>query len=311
VVDALLAAGHSVRVFGRRAEVFRPPLAGVDYRLAELGDASGLASALAGCDAVLHLISTTHPASAERDPIADVQGNLISTLHLLQAMQAAGIRRLLYLSSGGAIYGPPQHLPIAESHPLRPIGSYGIVKAAIESYIALAARWGLVATVLRPSNAFGPRQTGSSNAGFVGTALLHLAQGVPVQVFGDGSIVRDYLFVRDLAELCVLAVQSGEGVTINAGTGGGLSLLAVIDAIRRVTGLTPQLQFLPGRPIDVPVSILDVRQAQQSLGWQARTIFEDALAETWDWIRLQVEASLTAADQDPGRKDQRAANHNL
>jgi len=288
VVDHALAAGHAVRVLSRSPDRARPPIAGVDYRLAGLDDRAALTDALQGCDAVLHVLSTSHPASAEREPVADVEGNLIGTLRLLQAMRDTGVRRLVYVSSGGAIYGPPEVVPIPESHPLRPIGSYGIVKAAIESYIATAARQGLVATVLRPANAFGPRQTGSSNPGFITTALMRLAQGTPMDLYGDGSVVRDFLAVSDLAALCLHGLEHGAGLTLNAGSGDGRSLAEVLASIERVTGKPFRLNRLPARAIDVPVSVLDTSLARDRLGWQPRQGFEDALAETWDWVRRQA-----------------------
>jgi UDP-glucose 4-epimerase len=290
VVDRALAAGHQVRVLARRPDPVRPPLAGVDYRLVAFDDSPALTDALLGCDAVLHLLSTSHPASAEGDPIGDVAGNLTGTLRLLQAMRETGVQRLVYISSGGAVYGPPDTLPIPETHPLRPIGSYGIVKAAIEGYVATAARQGLVATVIRPANAFGPRQTGSRNPGFITTALQCLAQDAPMDLYGDGSVVRDFLAVTDLAELCLRGLQDGAGLTLNAGSGTGRSLTEVLASIERVTGRQVRLNRLPGRAIDVPVSILDITQARDRLGWVPRIGFEDALAETWDWVRPQGQA---------------------
>jgi UDP-glucose 4-epimerase len=288
VVDRALAAGHQVRVLSRRPDPTRPPLPEVDYRLAAFEDLPALTKALQGCDAVLHLISTSNPASAESDPLGDVTGNLLGTIRLVQAMRAVGVLRLVYVSSGGAVYGPPQTLPIPERHPLRPIGSYGIVKSAIESYIAAAAQQGLVATVIRPANAFGPRQTASGNRGFITTALLRLAQDAPLDIYGDGKVVRDFLAVTDLADLCLQALQRGAGLTLNAGSGVGRTLIEVLTSIAQVTGRKPQVTHLHARGFDVPVSVLDITQARERLGWKPRITFEDALAETWDWVRAQA-----------------------
>ena len=287
VVDALLDQGHSLRVFSRRGEMHRDPLPGIDYRIADLADTAALVSALDGCDAVLHLITATHPASAERDPRADVEGNLLGSLQVLQAMQTVGVTRLLYLSSGGVVYGVPDTLPIPERHALRPIASYGIVKAAIERYIAVATQKGVRAAVIRPANIYGPRQTHTANPGFITTALLRLAQDEPLPIFGDGLVVRDYLHVRDLAELCLLTLAADETLTLNAGSGHGLTLLEVAGAIERVTGRTLRLQFIAARPIDVPVSVLDCSLAKSRLGWTPRVALEEGLAETWDWVRSQ------------------------
>ena len=287
LVSALLASGHRVSVFDN-GRLDRAPFPGVDHRIGDLSDMPALLAALEGCDAVLHLISTTSPASAEADPVADVTANLNGSLRLLQAMHSQGVRRLLFLSSGGMVYGAADILPTPETHPLRPIGSYGIVKAAVERHIAVAAQWGLTAAVIRPSNVYGPGQTLSASPGFVSSALMHLARNQPVPIFGDGSVVRDFLHVGDLVDLCLSALGSGESLTLNAGTGRGRTLLDVVDTIRRVTGLTPQIEFRAGRPIDVPVSILDCGLAKGRFDWTPRHAFEDGLAETWDWVRAQA-----------------------
>lgn len=284
-VDAALATGHEVRVLSRRADQMRAPLASVDYHLGDASDPAVLQDALRGCDAVLHTLSTSHPASAEHDPEGDVSGNLVGLLRVLSAMRATGVHRLVYLSSGGAVYGPPDTLPVSETHPLRPIGSYGIVKVAAEAYIAHAARQGLVASVIRPANAFGHRQSGAKNPGFISTALMRLRDGAPLDILGDGSVVRDYLPVTDLADLCLRTLQDGAGLTVNAGTGTGRSLLEVVEAIARVTGRRPILNFLPGRSVDVPLSVLDTSLAEQRLGWTSQTRFEDAIAMTWGWLQ--------------------------
>ncbi len=135
VVDALLKAGHDVRVFGRHPEHFRPALPNVDYRLGDFRDRMALAEALSGIEAVFHLVSTTFPGTANLDPKTDVRDNLISTLELIETMLSLHITRLLFVSSGGTVYGVPEQVPIPETHSLRPINSYGIVKVAIEQYL--------------------------------------------------------------------------------------------------------------------------------------------------------------------------------
>ncbi len=150
LVDVLLENGHTVRVFDRQPERFREPLNGVEYQFGNFGDKMAIIEALSGVDAVAHLVSTTFPGTADLDPITDVQDNLVGTLALLDAMVDLGVLRLLFLSSGGTVYGPPEVVPIPETHPLRPINSYGIVKSSIEHYLAMHRRkYGLAATSMR------------------------------------------------------------------------------------------------------------------------------------------------------------------
>jgi UDP-glucose 4-epimerase len=285
VVDALLPRASFVRVLDRTPERYRPPCPGVEYVHAQISDRMALIEALSGIDTVFHLVSTTFPGTADHDPVADVQGNLISTLGLLQAMQSVGVRRLMFLSSGGTVYGKPDAVPVCESHPLRPIASYGIVKTAIEHYIAMWERMGAIdAVVLRASNPFGARQGHLGVQGIITTFLHRLRDGLPIEIWGDGSVVRDYLYVSDLAELCVRATESGETGVINAGSGRGHSILEIVDAIQSVTGRRIQPVHRPGRAVDVPVSILDVSLAKSRFGWQARTSLEDGLRDTWEWV---------------------------
>lgn len=223
VVDRLLAEKRKVRVLDSRPEAFRPPLPGVEYRLADLGDRAALRSALNGVQAVLHLAGTTVPATSNRDPVADVTGNLLPMLGLLEEMRAIGVGRLIYLSSGGTVYGVPQCDPVPEDHPLDPISSYGVVKVAVEKYLFMERQLhGLNYVVLRPSNPYGPRQGHMGIQGVIGTFLWRLARQEPIEIWGDGSIVRDFLHVQDLARLCVLALNSDRSGIYNAGRGGGL-----------------------------------------------------------------------------------------
>jgi len=208
VVDQLLAAGHKVRVFDRSAERYRDPIKQVEYRLGRFDDTFQVAEALQGMDAVCHLISTTVPGTSNLDPVADVKNNLINTLNLLEQMRKKGLRRILYLSSGGTVYGNPESSPISENHPLKPISSYGIVKVAIEKYLFMYQQlYGLQPVILRPSNPYGPRQGHAGVQGLIGTLLARAFSGETLEIWGDGSIVRDYMHVSDLARLCVVALE--------------------------------------------------------------------------------------------------------
>jgi len=285
VVDKLLSYGHSVRVFDRQPERFRGALAGVDYRLGDFGDKMALVEALSGMDAVYHFVSTTVPGTADLDPKTDVQDNLIGCIRLLESMQYLGIRRILFLSSGGTVYGIPEKVPIPETHPLRPISSYGIVKATIERYLELFRRTrGFSPVVVRASNPFGPRQAHSGVQGVISTFLRNILVGQPIEIWGDGSVIRDYLEVSDLAELCVRAGTSSAEGAYNAGSGYGLSINDIIEAIREVTGSNFETVYKSGRPIDVPCSVLDCTRAKEDFGWKCKTDFNTGLRQTWGWL---------------------------
>lgn len=286
VVDALLAQGHAVRVFDRGPERFRKPLPGVETVFGDFRDRMLLLEALTGIDIVIHLISTTFPGTADLDPQADVTGNLLGTLELLEAMKSIGINRLVYLSSGGTVYGIPQTNMVDEDHPLRPVGSYGIVKVAIENYLGMFQRsHGLRPVIIRAANPFGPRQAHSGVQGVISTFLHKVHTGQPIEIWGDGSVVRDYLYVADLADLCARAVASEATGTVNAASGIGRSLSEIVDSIALVTGKHIEPVYKPGRILDVPRSVLECSRAKAQFGWVAETDFLTALAQTWQWVQ--------------------------
>jgi UDP-glucose 4-epimerase len=286
VVDRLLAHGHSVRVFDRQPERFRSPLPRVEYRYGEFADRMALVEALSGTDTVFHLLSTTVPGTADLDPATDVQDNLIGTINLLDSMQRLGLSRILFLSSGGTVYGIPNKLPIPETHELRPINSYGIVKAAIEHYLEMYRRTrGFSPVIVRASNPFGPRQAHSGIQGVVSTFLRRILVGEPIEIWGNGTVVRDYLEVSDLAELCVRAGTSDREGAYNAGSGHGLSVNDVVEAVRNVTGADVKVIYKPARPVDVPRSVLDCSRAKNEFGWECETGFDSGLSNTWKWLK--------------------------
>ncbi|WP_170426147.1 NAD-dependent epimerase/dehydratase family protein [Ruegeria arenilitoris] len=284
LVDVLQERGHRVRVFDRQPERFREPLKGVEYQFGNFGDRMAVIEALSGVDAVAHLVSTTFPGTADLDPITDVQDNLIGTLSLLDAMVDLGIPRLLFLSSGGTVYGPPEVVPIPETHPLRPINSYGIVKSSIEHYLTMYQRkYGLTSISVRASNPYGPRQAHTGVQGVISTFLARLTAGEPLEIWGDGSVVRDYLHVKDLAIFCSLAIESKNTGAYNVGSGSGVSVNEIVSILSNVTGDTISPVFKPGRAVDVSRSVLDVVRAQTDFKWTCTIPLEDGIAQSLEW----------------------------
>jgi UDP-glucose 4-epimerase len=284
VVDALIGAGHSVRVFSRHPERFRAALPDVEYYLGDFRDRMALAKALSGIDAVFHVVSTTFPGTANLDPKTDVSENLVGTLDLIETMLGLGVKRLLFVSSGGTVYGVPEQVPIPESHALHPINSYGIVKVAIEQFIEMYRRTrGLSPVIIRASNPFGPRQGHSGVQGVVSTFIDRVVHGKEIEIWGDGSVIRDFIDVRDLAEFCVLAGTSAQEGIYNAGSGVGTSLTELLDVIRDTTKMDVMTNFKPARLIDVPVSVLDCARAAEDFGWTPRRSLRDGIADVWAW----------------------------
>jgi len=285
LVDVLLRAGHKVRVFDRSPELFRPPLPEVEYRLHHFDDSAAMAEALEGVDVVFHLLSTSVPSTSNLDPVADIQSNLVGTVKLLQLMQQKGITKIVYLSSGGTVYGIPETVPISERHPLQPICSYGVVKVAIENYLLMFQRlYGLRPVILRPSNPYGERQGHGGVQGVIGTFLRKVEASEKIEIWGDGAIVRDFIHVSDMAELCLKVVEQDACGIFNAGSGEGHSILEILGAVERVTGKKIAPVFKPPRNFDVPKVILDVTHATKVFAWQPRVDLDEGVARTWRWM---------------------------
>lgn len=287
VVDALVAGGLDVTVYDRNSERYRSPLSAVDYVKGDLGNKGELEHVISKeIDQVIHLASSTIPKTSNDDPVFDVQTNLIETLALLDLCVKHRVKRVIFTSSGGTVYGIPETLPIPEEHATHPICSYGIVKLAIEKYLTLYKHlYDLDYIVLRLSNPFGSRQDPKGSQGAVSVFLGDMLNGRPLRIWGDGSIVRDFVDVRDIARLYYLSTISDvEAGTFNVGSGVGTSLKDLIGLMADEFSLTPQIHREPSRGFDVPVIVLDSEKAQRIFGWKPQISLREGLQEVAYWL---------------------------
>lgn len=285
LVEALAASGARVRVLDRAESLHDEPIRGVDYRFSSFDDIAAVAEALTDVDLVIHLISTTVPGTANLDPVSDIEGNLVGTVRLLQQMRDAGVCNLLFLSSGGTVYGNTQVVPIPEDHPLRPLSSYGIVKVAIENYIAMHGElYGLRALVLRVSNPYGPRQGHLGVQGVIATFFKRIIDGDRIKVWGDGSSVRDYLFISDLVSFIVEAVNRDLTGVFNVGSGQGASVVDILSIVSEISGKIPLVEFLPPRGFDVKSVVLDTTRARHAAEWAPRVPLREGCEQFWKWL---------------------------
>lgn len=290
ITDRLLKDGHELRIFERsRVQHYRqfPSNERVEWLSGDFMSAHDVGRAIDGVDTVLHLVSTTLPKSSNDDMIFDVESNLVTTLQLLGAMVDKQIGKIVFISSGGTVYGNPVYLPIDEVHPTEPRVSYGITKLAIEKYLLLYQQLhGIKATILRVTNPFGERQRIETAQGAVGVFLSRAIQNQSIEIWGDGSVTRDYIYVSDVAEAFARAVNyDGPKSVFNISSGIGTSLNELIDMIERVVGREVVRHYLPGRPFDVPVSVLDNTLARQELGWAPQLELEAGIVKTAEWMR--------------------------
>ena len=291
--EALLRAGHQVRIFDRegcRLENIAHILDDVELRFGDFSDEVALGRALRGATTVLHLIGTTIAQTSNENPVYDVETNVVPSIRLLSLAADRGVKRVVFASSGGTVYGIPRKNPIPETHPTDPICAYGISKLAVEKYLDLYHRLaGLDYVVLRISNPYGEGHHTLGLQGIINVFLREAHRGNPVEVWGDGRVVRDYVYVGDVGDAFLRALDSpAPNQVYNIGSGKGLTILDLLAAFREVLGLDLDVRHTPPRPFDVPSNVLDIRKAEQALPWKPTTSLEEGLHRTWAWIRKET-----------------------
>lgn len=255
---------------------------------ADCFDLSTWWDAVGGADVIVHMASSTVPATASEDPIRDVQTNLVGTLRLLQDLRKKAARpRLLFASSGGAVYGRPQAVPLSESHPTVPMGAYGVTKLAIEHHLRIEeAQHGLPCRILRLSNPYGEWQQPHGVQGVIAVFAHRALQGQPVDVWGDGSVVRDFVYADDVGRAFAAASRhGGEARVFNVGGGTGHSVNDIVRTLEQLLGRAVERRVFPARPFDPPVNVLDIQRARDELFWQPTMAFEAGVAKAVDWLR--------------------------
>jgi len=285
IVDQLVNSGHMVRVFSKTNESFRKPLSGVEYICEKFENTQALAESLNDVDVVFHSISSSVPSTSNIDPVSDVSVNLIGTINLLNLMRKMSVKKIVYLSSGGVVYGRPEIMPIPETHPLRPICSYGVVKVAIENYLFMYNQlYEIDYVVIRGANAYGERQSNVGLQGLIGSYMNNIINGQPVEIWGDGNVIRDYIYVGDLAALSVLAAESKSVGVFNAGSGEGHSINFIVKTLAEVTGREIKPVYRPGRKYDVPYVTLDIERAKRVYSWIPKVSLFEGVNRTWKWF---------------------------
>ncbi|TFD53009.1 NAD-dependent epimerase/dehydratase family protein [Cryobacterium frigoriphilum] len=288
---ALANSGHQVLAFDRFSRgIHAVSHPNVGSFIGDFMSRSDLAAALKDQDYVFHFLSTTTPITAESEPSLDLRTNVSQTVDLLELCVAANIKRFYYSSSGGAIYGPQGRSLYAESNSTLPVSPYGIGKLTIENYLRyFRVRHGLDSISLRISNPYGAGQSIEKRQGIIPIVLHQVASGGPISRLGDGTMIRDYLFIDDLVRMILLLVDRRPQYDVyNLGSGQGSSVNTIFDSIRRVTGVDFVTRDLPKPSTFVDHVVLDMTRFTTEFGKPNLTTLDAGVNSVWDLVREQT-----------------------
>lgn len=285
LVDALRDDDWQVRVFDRfSSNQARYDASDVERFAGDFMNVGELREALVDVDVVYHFLSTTTPATAEVDPLIDVRTNVTGTVELLRACAEAGVNHVYFASTGGAIYGDTPAETVTEEAPTNPISPYAIGKLAIEGYLRYFEKTeGLQATTFRISNPYGPRQHPERKQGVIPIFLRRVMRGEPLRLFGDGSMIRDYVYVEDAAkQMCRVSGSDHLSKVYNIGSGQPYTLTEVIEVIREVTGSQVVVQRTAAPATYIRRVVLDTQRFESEFGPTPLTSLRSGIKRTWD-----------------------------
>lgn len=282
IVDALLGRGDAVLVVddlstGKEVNV----AAGAELARIDIGDPALPALATRfKVEAIVHAAAQSSVPASMADPIRDATVNIAGGLNVRAAALAAGCSQFLYITTGGALYGDPEMLPVPESHPIRPLSAYGLSKWTLERYLRMLLPPSMPLTVLRLANVYGPRQDPSGEAGVIAVFALRMLRGEPVRIDGDGEQTRDFVYVGDVARATLLGLDAAPSLSINIGSGQGTSINELFGLMAEASGYDRIAAHGPPRPGDVRDSVLDHALARETLGWRPEIPLAEGLART-------------------------------
>jgi len=284
LAEELITKGYSVRIFeinNFKKQNISHLKDSIEIFEGDFNNKADINESLKDIDYVFHLISSTVPSISMDNPTYDIQSNLIPTINLLQqCVNLKKIKKLVFISSGGTVYGIPKQIPINEDQPSEPICSYGIIKRTIEHYCLLYQNlYGLDCKIFRLSNPYGERQNPYAKQGVISVFLNKILLDKEIEIWGDGSVIRDYIYIKDVTKLLanVLEVETLNPI-YNIGSNKGLSLNELIAIMEKVTNKKAIKKYLPNRTYDVPVNILDNTLAKKDFSWQPTINIENGIS---------------------------------
>lgn len=237
-------------------------------------------------DVVNHHAAQMDVRRSTREPAYDASVNVLGSINLIQLAKETGVKKFIYISTGGAVFGEPKYLPADEEHPINPICQYGISKHTVEHYLYLYNyNYGLKYTVLRYPNVYGPRQNPQGEAGVNAIFIGMMLKGEAPMIFGDGEQLRDYVLVHDVVEGNVLALDKGDNEIFNLGSGLGVSVNQIYSHLQDIIGFDTPPVYKDARVGEIQRIYLTGEKAKNGLGWEPRYSFADGLKKTVDFFK--------------------------
>ncbi len=257
----------------------------ITIHIGSLGDSALLDKLRSECSTIIHLATKSTPGKSARHPLFELE-NLTPTLQLLENLHEWKDTHLIFISSGGTVYGNPSHNPVYEDAPLAPRSYHGAGKVAIEGFLHAFRVKGYPVTILRPSNIYGPEQNMTTGFGFIRTVLHHALHNTAVNVWGDGLNIRDYIYIDDAINAITQSIYARQDSnTYNVGYGKGHTLNEVINIIQKICKKSLKIEHRPARSSDVREIVLDISKIKSALDWQPHTDLENGILKTWEWLK--------------------------
>jgi UDP-glucose 4-epimerase len=288
LVDALIHAGHEVRAFDRFGKN-QPRFLSSEQIETFRGDflnRDDLERAVNGMDYVFHFISTTTPATAENDPLIDIDTNVRMSIHLFEECAKQGVKKVIFASTGGAIYGSTSGEPISETIMPQPISPYAIGKLTIEHYLHyFNKKFNLDSLVFRISNPYGERHALNAKQGVINIFLERIARGEEITILGDGSMIRDYIYVTDVAKMIATSFETADKELYNLGSGHGRSLTELIDVMQTIVNEPIKITHKDNPPTFINKIVLNTERFQSEFQMPPTVDLEEGIRRTWEYVR--------------------------
>ena len=290
LAERLVHDGFEVKIFdtfNTGTRNLEPIIKDIEIIRGDFLNKDDLSRALRNVEFVFHYISTTNPVTAANNPVFDVESNIIGSIRLFQTAIENKIERIVFPSSGGTIYGPVQEDLITETHPLNPVNPYAISKLTIEKYLNyFNYSSGMNYFILRYSNPYGERQNPLGNQGVIPIFLNKIKNNEHPVIYGDGSAIRDYIYIDDAIEATMAVLNSNTNETLfNVGSGQETSINQLLSVMSGVTNHRVDPVFRENTGLYLPKIVLDISRIRKETGWYPKTDIKEGIKKTWEWIK--------------------------